>query len=311
MLNTIKFYETTVNDFYAYNLDSTFENGTVYTFETENGKSYNAIKKNGELRKDTKDYVIVDIRGNYPAVITIIVKKYATKDTLQKVHGFCTDHNGKMTNICSCSTSVKLNPRCMARAKNPDSICHYCFAAQMLKDYDPLEKKVARNTKRYTTRVLDLSELPLINPEVFPFFRFESFGDISNTIQVINYIQLARMNSRINFAWWSKNPDIIAAALEEYNETIPENVNIIYSSPKKNIQADAATLKAKYPFITAIFTVYTAAYAIYHNIDINCGARDCYNCATGCYRIHDRNNIVIINEIEKSEQKAYYAALAA
>lgn len=308
MLNNVIYFETRVKEY----VNSMMIPGKKYSFFLDNGEPYDPFTKKMTIRKETEKMVVIneysDDYGNY----NVIVKKYASKDALQKVHGFCTDHNGKMANICSCSTSVKLNPRCMARAKNPDSICHCCFAAQMLKDYgDNMENKVARNTERYTTRILAMYELPLIDPEMFPFFRFESFGDISNTIQVINYIQLARMNSRINFAWWTKNPDIIDAALKEYGETIPENVNIIYSSPKKNIQADAVTLKAKYPFITAIFTVYTAAYAIHHNVDINCGARDCYNCATGCYRIHDRNNIVIVNEIEKSEQKAYYAALAA
>lgn len=308
MLSNVIFYETRVNEY----INSMTIPGKKYSFFLDNGASYDPFTKKMTIRKETENMVVineyVDEYGNY----NVIVKKYASLTELEKLHGFCVKHFGKMKKICSCSTSVKLNPRCMARAKDPESICHYCFAAQMLKDYgDNMENKVARNTERYTTRILELSELPLIDPELFPFFRFEAFGDISNTIQVINYIQLARMNSRINFAWWTKNPDIIDAALEEYNETIPANVNIIYSSPKKNVQTDAAALKARYPFITAIFTVYTAAYAIYHNIDINCGARDCFNCATGCYRIHDRNNIVIVNEIEKSEQKAYYAALAA
>ena len=55
-------------------------------------------------------------------------------------NSFCTGHTGKMSGVISISTSVALNTRCPARAKDPDSICHFCFAAAMLEQYSDLGK---------------------------------------------------------------------------------------------------------------------------------------------------------------------------
>lgn len=301
----ITFYVTKLDEFIA--ADAAADRTTYYDI---NGDAYDIMTKALKLRAENKNRVIINAYYDEYGTRVIVTKKYTSLTALEKLYGFCLDHNGKMADIGSCSTSVELNPRCAARAKNPDCICYYCYAASMAKQYSDLSKKLARNTAFYCNGIIPVEKLPLINPALFPFFRFESFGDIQNTTQVINYINIARYNPSIAFAWWTKNPDIIASALEEYNEVMPINVNVIYSSPKVNAQVDAAALKARYPFITAIFTVYNAAYAIEHNIDINCGARDCFKCNV-CYRTHDRNGVIIVNEIVKDEQKEYYAAVAA
>ena len=292
------FYETTISDFMP---EEVFGQGTIYTYVTENGKPYNAYTKRGYMRKDAKDYVIVGFSSVGSSIVDITVKKYSSISALEKF-GFCVNHRGKMAGNCSYSTSVKLNPRCMARAKDPDSICAICFANQLLSDYAPLEAKVARNTAAITNRILELSELPILRPGLFNAFRLESFGDLNNEIQFVNYANMARINPGYkNVTIWTKNPDLIESAIEKYGITIPDNMNIIYSSPKVNAQVDAAAIKARYPFITAIFTVYSLEYAKAHNITINCGARDCTNCNL-CYRPHDKNNVLIVNELRKEDQ---------
>lgn len=193
-------------------------------------------------------------------------------------NSFCTGHTGKMSGVISISTSVALNTRCQARAKDPDSICHFCFAAAMLEQYSDLGKKLARNTELLTTRELDPAEVPVINAEKWPMLRFESFGDLNNTTQVYNYFMIASVNHKCKAALWTKNPDIIAKAMAEYGIKKPSNLVIIYSSPKVN--ECAADILEKYSFIDKVFTVYDPETA--KGVKINCGARDCKKCGR-CY----------------------------
>ena len=118
---------------------------------------------------------------------------FATRESYKSpiANCFCTDHNGKMSGVISISTSVALNQRCQARAKNPESICHFCFAAAMLDHYSDLGKKLARNTELLTARELTPAEIPVINADKWPLLRFESFGDLNNVIQVYNYFLIA------------------------------------------------------------------------------------------------------------------------
>ena len=193
---------------------------------------------------------------------------------------FCTDHTGKMSGVISISTSVALNARCQARAKDPDSICHYCFAAAMLEQYSDLGKKLANNTALLTARELEPAEIPVINAEKWPMLRFESFGDLNNIVQVYNYFLIAAVNHKCKAALWTKNPDIIAAALDHYGIEKPKNLVILYSSPKVN--EPAADIRERYPFIDKVFTVYDPEYIEAHQVKINCGARDCRKCGR-CY----------------------------
>ena len=193
---------------------------------------------------------------------------------------FCTDHTGKMSGVISISTSVALNARCQARAKDPESICAFCFAAAMLDYYSDLGNKLARNTELLTTRELEPAEIPIINAEKWPMLRAESFGDLNNIVQVYNYFLIAAVNHKCKAALWTKNPDIIAAALEHYNIKKPANLVIIYSSPKVN--EPAADIIKKYPFIDKVFTVYDAETIERDGVEINCGARDCRKCGR-CY----------------------------
>ena len=193
---------------------------------------------------------------------------------------FCDDHTGKMSGVISISTSVALNARCQARAKDQESICHYCFAAAMLDYYSELGNKLARNTELLTARELDPAEIPVINAEKWPLLRFESFGDLNNIVQVYNYFLIAAVNHKCKAALWTKNPDIVAAALDHYGIEKPKNLVIIYSSPKVNEPADG--VRERYPFIDKMFTVYDPEYIDAHQVKINCGARDCRTCGR-CY----------------------------
>lgn len=105
-------------------------------------------------------------------------------DKGQKIN-VCVNHTGKMAGMYSISTACTLNKYCLERAKNKESICADCFAQSMFKNgfYKWTLKRCEHNTHVLTTSILDVCDLPVINAFAF---RFESFGDLQNTTQVIN-----------------------------------------------------------------------------------------------------------------------------
>lgn len=203
----------------------------------------------------------------------------------------CRNHGGKMHDIISLSTSP-FNPVCDRRAAYKNSVCHYCFSRRMMRVYKALGKKLARNRDWLSTVELTAADVYHVKPKS-GFFRFEAFGDLFSTLQVKNYFTIAAALD-CDCALWTKNPQVIKAAIDQYNLVKPANLNIIYSVAGLNSNAAAAIYDAfkacGYDFIDKVFTVYDAEHA--ENVTINCGARDCATCGK-CYR---KNDIVFINE---------------
>lgn len=201
----------------------------------------------------------------------------------------CYNHTGKMAGMYSISTSCTLNEYCLKRSKNPDSICADCFAQSMFKNpwYKWTLKRCEHNTKVLTESVLDADDLPVINAFAF---RFESFGDLQNTTQCVNYFNICNLNPRVTFAIWTKNPFIIANTIRDGHKK-PSNLIIIYSSPLKNKPVSLAKIQSVFPFVDKIFTVWTSKEeAAKHNVCINCGSRACLKCLR-CYTIGGDNEI--------------------
>lgn len=191
----------------------------------------------------------------------------------------CADHTGKMENMYSLSTSVLENKHCQARAKIKGSICEKCFARAMAERYGKnFKDKYAENTRILTQCVIPVNEWFEINAL---YFRLEAFGDLNNEIQVINYFNFARHNSKTVFALWTKNPFYIDKAIKMGHKK-PKNLIIIYSSPMINAKVNTEKLFKIYPFIDKCFTVYDGETIAVNNININCGARNCFTCGK-CY----------------------------
>jgi protein gp37 len=214
-----------------------------------------------------------------------MANKICTMANSKKINGlhFTTNHTGKMSGMASISTSVCMNERCKKNASVPGSICSKCYAATMARRFPGMDAPLAQNQRILTGSVLPEELLPVIN---VLYFRFEAFGDLNNDIQVINYFNICKKNPSVRFALWTKNPDYIAKAIKDGHEK-PENLNIILSSLFINKEG-----KTRYEFIDKIFTVYDPAYINEHNIEINCGARNCFECGL-CY---NKNDVRIINE---------------
>lgn len=193
-------------------------------------------------------------------------------------------HSGKMQGIRSLNTSVVLNAICQARAKIAGSICSKCYAKSLVAFRKSLRKVLEKNTRVLTSIVIPVKYWPVINDRVF---RFESFGDLNNSIQVINYFNFCLKNPETLFALWTKNPEFIAAAIAD-GHAKPENLIIIQSSKHINVVDEP-----RYDFIDGVFTVYDAEYIEKHDIAINCGARHCLSCMR-CYTKHE--GVFYINE---------------
>ena len=209
----------------------------------------------------------------------------AEAEKISGIH-YTVKHTGKMSGMMSLSTSCTQNENCKQRSKNPNSVCSHCYAQRQLKIYKALEKCLIKNTQILTTRILGDHELPVINAL---YFRLESFGDLNNTTQLINYFNLCKKNKNVRFALWTKNLWIIESVLNDGIQK-PSNLQIIYSLPYLNDTNDRIFIL--YPFVDKIFTVFDKDYIKEKGIDINCGAESCLTCGK-CYR---KNKIKFINE---------------
>ena len=211
-----------------------------------------------------------------------------TKETTEKLAGMiCRKHTGKMAEMQSLSTACTLNPYCMERAKDPALVCSHCYSMAQQKRYKSLTAKLERNTEILTGEVYPVEAWPRVNAAVF---RLESFGDLANETQAMNYFNFCRRNPETTFALWTKNPFIIARVLASGAEK-PENLIIIFSSPCLN--KPNAAIMDRFPFIDKVFTVYDKEHAA--NVEINCGARNCNECR----RCYSKRTAAAVNELLK------------
>lgn len=205
---------------------------------------------------------------------------------IKKLH-ITTNHTGKMLGINSISTSCKLNKRCANNAKVKGSICEKCYAQRLVAFRESLRDHLDNNFELLTKCVIPEEDLPVINAN---YFRIEAFGDLANTTQAINYLNLIRKNPHTFFAWWTKNPDFIEKAFKKTGYEKPANCNILQSALMIN-----KPIKKRYWFIDKIFTVFNKKYIKENGIEINCGARSCLK----CHKCYEKNDIVYINEQQK------------
>lgn len=187
--------------------------------------------------------------------------------------------SGKMSGVNCLSTSNLANPFCAARKKDRDCICSKCFADTTCKRYAALNRNMIRNTEILTSTLFDVSEMPIVTG---PIFRLESFGDLVNPLQCVNYFRLCKANPGVRFALWTKNPGFVRQALQV--EEKPANLVILLSSAKIGVKASAE----KWPFIDKTFTVYRKGEMPPEMI--NCGARSCITCQR-CYSRDTENDI--------------------
>lgn len=217
-------------------------------------------------------------------------KVIASVNAIMWTRGICVKHTGKMEGMTSINTSTLENPFCESMSKIEGSVCSECYARRQLTYQHTTANKYTESTMDLTSRLLSFEEIPTVFNEN-GCIRLESFGELHNEIQVMNYFAICRRNPDMNFALWTKRPEIIDKVLKS-GISKPENLNIIWST----LMINGTPEIGKYDFVDGYFTVYSAEYAEEHNIQINCGLRKCVECLE-CYDAHD--GIFIINELLK------------
>lgn len=204
---------------------------------------------------------------------------------------------GKMTWMCSASTSPLCNPFCCQRRQGkllewdlkysnltpedkPRYVCSNCYSCRRM---FPSQKEFLKDTTMFLTGKIHSSEsYPVLNAG---YFRLESFGDLINEIHFENYCNLCEKNPQTKFALWTKNPFIIDPVLKRRKK--PENLIIVQSSPFLNVE-----IKPAYDFVDKVFTVYTKDFITDNNVQINCGKKRCMECKL-CY---EKNGCTYIRE---------------
>lgn len=276
-------YAATLKAHYAYYVQTWNKSGKrEYSIEP----SLYAVKSFIESKGINADHAISDF-------ILSLETKHSMKKKLEYFHSF--------------NTYCGMNERCIARHAAGETICKKCYSFTLTAIYDALLNKLIKASFLFCNEIIESQDMPVLNHGI-DFERLESFGDINNRIQAINYINLCVKNDHMRFTLWSKNPDIMYAAFLEKGFK-PKNMVLIYSSPKIN-KIDKSVI-GKYiingkDIIDRIFTVYTAEYAILNNIQIHCINSHCISCMR-CYK----GNAFYVNEIVKIQQKYYLDLKAA
>lgn len=207
--------------------------------------------------------------------------------------GICANHTGKMQGMLSISTTCHNNAFCKKMQSKEGTVCQKCYAERLAKTYaKSFLPKYEQAGKELSERVLPVSELPKFDMAT-NVVRIESFGELINTVHAINYINIIKNNPWINFAWWTKRPNLIARALKEMGINFPDNCNVIYSNP----YIDTIPKFQPYSFIDGYFTVWSSVEkALKNGCVINCGKKRCKQCLN-CYDAH--SGIFYINELKK------------
>ena len=240
------------------------------------GISENAYKINYEKGKRTMKKEITINGRVYP------MKKSKFCINESPVH-VSDSMSGKMAGIPSISTSCLLNTICQKRMQDGSSICAHCFAETTLNRYKEAGQAMERNYYLLTEAVLPLEFLPVFANVAI--VRIESFGDVQNVTQAINYANICKVNPSVMFAWWTKNAAIVKKAFDMVGK--PENVIMIESSEKLNCKKELSN-----GYMDKVFTVYDAKTIAEKAIDINCGARCCATCRN-CYK---KDSAAIVSE---------------
>ena len=217
--------------------------------------------------------------------------------------GLCRDMEGKMEGVWSLSTSCTSNPLCMKYHKIKGSICEKCYAHTLMELRKALEEKGKRNAEILTKEHLVIGKSTPSIPEKVKYFRFEAFGDVQNSTQMMNYLMIALDNPNTRFALFTKNYNLVLEFFRG-DTTVPKNLTVVVSSLFINrpIRSEVfyRTCHGFAPGQLKVFTVYNYVYLREHpEVKINCGSRSCLACGK-CY---ERNTQVAIREILKTQQE--------
>ena len=178
---------------------------------------------------------------------------------------------GKLQGLFAINFNPLTTDFCNASSRIQGSVCAACYSRKMMQTSRiNCNKAWTANARIMSTELLD---------QVLPRFpidacvRFLAHGELDNIIQLVNFINIARVNPLTHFALWTKRTDLVHELSRFYKK--PENLTMIQSSLMLNTQAVAGA------FFDATFTVYTKEHAIPEDTHL-CSGQKCIECAY-CY----------------------------
>lgn len=216
-------------------------------------------------------------------------------ESLHIVHHISTvKRHSKLNGINSLSTCCLDNLYCLERMKNNDSICRHCYSATQQKTQLALQDRCIINGIILKNIVIPAKYWKkYVNPaDMSKYFRIESFGDVQNKNQALNYIELVKAFPRVHFAAWTKNTGIWYFAFMQSEK--PINLSFVVSSNQVN-KPELYHAKNN-SFVDHVFTVYDKAYIAENNVAINCGGRACMECIKRGKNCYFRNTDMEIKE---------------
>lgn len=226
-----------------------------------------------------------------------------TETLFHKVFGISISvMTGKLDGMRSINSAVTENILCLEKMQIPGMICRACYAETLLSG-----RKGLRDNTELNGRILSAAVIPT---HLWPFllgdsiFRIESFADVSSVTHARNYLNLIKHNPHVKFGIWTKNAVLWKIALLKEGHGIlyiPRNASFGISSRHVNQPENIDAIKAKFPFVNFVFTVYDLAFAAENNVAITCGGRHCIDCQV-CYDANENDGITIVNELLKSHQ---------
>jgi hypothetical protein len=149
----------------------------------------------------------------------------------------------------------------------------------MLKSYRKnMQPSLERNSQALSKEILPINDLPMI---MDLYFRFNAHGELINETHLINLVNIAIKNPKVNFALWTKRNDII---IKYFKDNIkPSNLILIYSNSKISKVMDKPPIYFDKTFNNVLESEYIELQ--------NCTGQQCKNCLL-CYTHNEVNTIV-------------------
>ena len=288
-----------------------------------------------ELNNPDLDYTTIT-RGIYRAFCDGKLSLNATKQDGVKNNTpirVSTGLSGKLDTVFALTTISLVNQFCLSRMLIKDLVCSKCYVPESLR----IDGILAFTQNMYILTHFDLSKhanwipqlradwaVKRIEKELFkarengkieisdeeisniinkkPLCRFESMGDLACSLQAKNYLTIANANNDFDFALWTKNPAVLAFAIDTMGK--PENLSTVLSMSRKN-EMDKPEFIARYSkyfnhmFVVADNEHVSDLYHMENSYPCHCEHFSCIRCRH-CY-LHD--NTVLDTAIEKLRDK--------
>ena len=201
------------------------------------------------------------------------------------------DFSGKMLGKWAFSSLSLINSFCLARMKNPDLVCFYCYVEKALKQNVVGMLNYIQNFFFMTAENIPDILIPVLNNTCLSMrdgIRIESFGDIQDYNHQVFYTKLAYKNPVWSFTQWTKNPGIVCQVFDTIGK--PENLKTGLSASRINKLDSDSGKWIRTGYIDFMFVVCDNDADRDNLLDIPfsrpcmCEEKSCYELCRMCYK---------------------------